>query len=86
MDERRKKRGWRFWTVVAVVLVFVVYPLSIGPWQWLNESGYLTVEASRATFPIYKPLYFLRDSWPNALKSAFDWYINFWRGISTSSH
>jgi len=38
---------------------------------------------SRVTFPLYKPIYFFRDRAPGSLKSALDWYLDFWKGIAS---
>jgi hypothetical protein len=40
MSESRKKPGWVFWTVVAIVLT-VAYPLSIVPVDWLVKRDLL---------------------------------------------
>lgn len=33
--EESKKHGWAFWSVVALLVLLVVYPLSFGPACWI---------------------------------------------------
>jgi hypothetical protein len=61
----------------------LAYPLGVGPLVWLNESGYLTNRVSGLIFPVFKPVFQLRDRLPEWPRSVFDWYLNFWKGIAS---
>jgi hypothetical protein len=76
----RKKPGVAFWASVAVVVVFVAYPLSVGPASWACEHGL----ASEATLePIYAPIFWLIDDPSRPLYDTWvgnliEWYVELW--------
>lgn len=76
-----KKHRLRFLLAMIAGLA-MAYVLGVGPLVWLNESGYLTVPAARRIFPVFSPVFQLRDQLPELPRSAFDWYLNFWKGIA----
>lgn len=81
MGEHKRNRTRR-WLAISAALI-LAYLLGVGPLVWLNESGYLTVSVSRWIFPIFKPVFQLRDRLPGWPKSAFDRYLDFWKGIAS---
>jgi hypothetical protein len=62
---------------IAAGLVFVAYPLSLGPATWLDKSGILPRPAMDALLTIYYPidLMYLQSS---LVAQAVDWYLDFW--------
>ena len=61
----------------AALLVFVIYPLSIGPAVWLQRHGYLGVWLEKAYGVVYGPVSWavVQFEWCRRLA---DWYIAFW--------
>lgn len=73
------------WVGVAAVLVFVVYPLSIGPVALVEEKvlpRYLPpawVEAEVAVTDVfYWPVMWVVRSGPGPVLTGFRWYISLW--------
>ncbi|MBL4886186.1 MAG: hypothetical protein JKY95_16845 [Planctomycetaceae bacterium] len=69
-----KGYGW----IIALVVLLLLYPLSLGPLAWLQMNGYLpesVVVVLGAT--IYAPLGWLVGSneWCGEL---YVWYLSFW--------
>jgi len=64
-------------TLLAGLLVLVVYPLSIGPAVWLQRHGYLEGWPQKAYGIIYGPVSWavVQFEWCRRLA---DWYIAFW--------
>ena len=52
-EPKKQSRAWSDW-VLAVV--FVLYPLSIGPLAFLQGAGVLTPKTHERISPIYAPL------------------------------
>jgi hypothetical protein len=86
MSESRKSR-WRFWTALVVVLAFLLYPLSFGPYFVLYDTAvsrnwwianYLP-RVSAIYGPIWRQLALGR---PGPIQYAIAWYIDFWIGLS----
>jgi hypothetical protein len=74
-----RRERWAKRTAVAMVLVLVVYPLSIGPAGWLNTrvlgpSG----RFNDVCLVIYAPLLILYESGPPALRDALHQYDRLW--------
>jgi hypothetical protein len=74
----RKKPAVAFWaTMVGVAFVFLAYPLSVGPVQWLDDRGRLPNWADNPIAVIYAPLdWIIQHS--DAAHAAADWYIRLW--------
>src|SRR5579872_6401276 len=51
-----RRERWAKWTAVVLIVVFVVYPLSIGPACWLERRGWIP---RRVTDCAYAPLFYL---------------------------
>jgi hypothetical protein len=74
----RKKPGVAFWaTVVAVVVVLVLYPLSWGPALWLQGSGYWP-ERLIWVDHVYDPLRLLLEHSPEPVDDAATHYLLWW--------
>jgi hypothetical protein len=80
-DEPKKRpRAWIGWT--ALVL-FVLYPLSMGPVWWLDDhfgpwgSGIV----SGPQFTAYAPLFWLGERFPS-FGNALHWYVHLWSNIA----
>jgi hypothetical protein len=77
MSEGQKKPGVAFWATVAVVVVLVGYPLSIGPayWVWSNVFGESPASSAVLEY-LYWPIIVACDS--HAVHRAISWWIKFW--------
>jgi hypothetical protein len=75
MSDARKKQS-RAWSVWALVVVFVLYPLSWGPASWWAEP-WCGGERWEIVHTVYSPLERLgsRVKW---LRDPFDWYLSKW--------
>jgi hypothetical protein len=77
MTTSRKKPGVAFWATVLVVVVLVLYPLSVGPAEWLVNSlpeGNFSA-AANAYDVAYCPLWFTAEHC-KPINSALIWYTN----------
>ena len=63
MTEQRKRQGW-LWVFVAIPVLVVAYPLSIGPAIWLADRGYLSEPLIRMLARFYWPLVNLSEQYP----------------------
>ncbi len=72
MEHKPKSRLWILWVAVSVLLVG--YPLSMGPAAWLVTHGYLDYESGRMPF---EPLFQLYDVSKGA-SIWISWYTDFW--------
>ena len=74
-DEPAGRKGLGIFVWVCVLL-FIVYPLSMGPAMKLHEVGLLP----KPVIPlVYKPIIFVSDRVP-LVSSFFDWYfVKIWR-------
>ena len=69
-----KGYGW----IIALAVMLLLYPLSIGPLSWLYENGYLS--ESTGLFlgrTVYAPLSWLIGS-NNWCLELYMWYLSFW--------
>lgn len=82
MEEKRKPRAWICW--VVAVLVFVVYPLSIGPVGALRRRGYVSAEAATVIVVLYTPVGFVVRNSPMPVLRVIEWYLNWWEQIIPS--
>jgi hypothetical protein len=75
-DERKKRRWWR-WVGWTFLVVFVLYPLSIGPafyWRCALSDPFIAIGELDAP---YAPIVWLceRSEIPNGILSK---YLDFW--------
>lgn len=74
----RKKRSVWFWVRITIFLVFVGYPLSIGPFGWLFDHGYLSPFVVDALTCLYAPLRLMARSF-DFIGVFINWYSTFWK-------
>jgi hypothetical protein len=77
MTSDRKKPGVAFWATVALVVVLLGYPLSVGPAYWLQQREIIRFEVF---LTLYKPLWMLAE-WSNAAGSVLNSYIGFFETL-----
>ena len=75
-EPKKRSRAWVWWALVALV---VLYPLSVGPVNWLyqHSEGEWPHRIHRAARLVYFPIDYLTDH----SQTAFDivaWYVSFW--------
>jgi hypothetical protein len=78
MSNDRKKPGIAFWTLVAVVIVLILYPLSLGPACWISckaERGEEFVTA------LYRPILWIANATQPSRQFVF-WYA----GLQSEAH
>jgi len=69
----------RRWPWAAMLLLFAMYVLSIGPIVWLQKNGYLSINSYIAILgTVYLPVLWLYGSKP--LGRVLDWYLSLWVG------
>ncbi len=73
----RKKPGVAFWAVVVVAVMLVIYPLSWGPYIWLDCHSRRGSWVDRVDV-IYSPIELIRDWSPDWAKSKIDAYRRWW--------
>ena len=75
-----RRERWAKWTAVAVVIVFVIYPLSTGPAVWFDSRGMISKERSNRIFgTLYAPvMYVARQS--IVTTRLWAWHAQLWRG------
>jgi hypothetical protein len=78
----RKKPGVAFWATVALVLVLVGYPLSLGPAVWLQTRGMMPKFISDFLMWFYTPLEFVEFADTSETRGPFGralwWYVQLW--------
>jgi hypothetical protein len=79
MTSDRKKPGTAFWATVVVV-VLVVYPLSVGPAEWMRVHGWLSKGDMQALKWFYRPLAWLETKGPEPIGRLLFWYESLWTG------
>ena len=72
----RKKPGVTFWATVVVVVALVGYPLSIGPWFWLNASG-RSLTLVKCMAPVYQPIHWAGEQ-SATVKTWLFAYLSLW--------
>lgn len=73
---------WQKSLLLALLVVLVIYPLSIGPFIWLDDNGYVPASAHRWTVRgVYRPVMYLWQQGPEVCRSFFDWYVWQWSGM-----
>jgi len=79
-EERYKSRAWIWW---AAVLLFVMYPLSIGPAAWIVERAGSDRGEEIITI-LYHPLKLAYER-SELISDAFDWYISLWVDFNSTT-
>ncbi|HEV8066744.1 MAG TPA: hypothetical protein VGP76_03340 [Planctomycetaceae bacterium] len=69
---KRRTRAWIWWTLFVV---FVLYPLSMGPALAITEAAG-PGSATTVFFFLYLPLYSLAEV--PGFGPAFGWYVSLW--------
>jgi len=72
-SDTRYAHSWTWWLFWACFIVFVIYPLSLGPAVRLHNKGIWKPQIRI----LYKPLELAYDSSPNCAK-IIDWYLKLW--------
>ena len=71
--ESSRRTSWSYRSLWACIIVFVLYPFSVGPVMLLADQGVLP----EVVFVIYAPLDSLCNN--SAIAEAFfDWYLDLW--------
>ncbi|MGE3314526.1 MAG: hypothetical protein AB7O26_05365 [Planctomycetaceae bacterium] len=72
-----RQRDRTLLTAVLLLILFVGYPLSLGPVTWLDKSGLVSRPLMNVILSIYYPidLLYLHSS---GVQRALDWYLDFW--------
>jgi hypothetical protein len=73
----RKKPGVAFWATVALVVVLVGYPLSIGPWFWVVTTGRIPISLIWIDHA-YDPLRWIIERSPGSAGELIHSYISLW--------
>ncbi len=74
-QEQKARSG--AWVVVVLLFLLVGYPASIGPVEWLLESGYLPTRSEPALEAFYFPVIIAYENVP-AVERVLDWYVDLW--------
>lgn len=85
----RKKHGWMFWSVVALLVLLVAYPLSFGPVWWYVTKVNYTSPSWQNDRPVtttlltcyWAPFQLCFDSAPEPFAEAFGRYCSLWCDI-----
>jgi len=65
--------------IIAAVWAPIIYVLSVGPFVWLHNRGYLAPAVAELIELPYYPLAWLADNCP-PVRDLLDWYIELWQG------
>jgi hypothetical protein len=72
-EPKKRSRKWIWWTVLAL---FVIYPLSMGPYyRWVTDNRRLYPERSQMFFRVYAPLVWFANTFDSPGK-AMSWYLS----------
>jgi hypothetical protein len=78
MSSDPKKPGVAFWATVVAVVVLVVYPLGIGPIEWLFRHHLLGESVRQVLLIVYLPIIWAHEHGPGVIRRVLDWYMGFW--------
>ena len=72
----RKKPGVAFWATVALVVMLIGYPLSVGPAFWITNRTLLRDSLSwrNACVKLYAPVFMIADT-SDTISDAVSWYM-----------
>lgn len=76
MSAEQKKPGVAFWTIVVLLAVLVLYPLSIGPVFWILVWAGAPQSVLTAVGYYYLPLGIVIGQL-ETIKNTYVWYIEF---------
>jgi hypothetical protein len=79
--DKQKRLLWP-WIVGAMFGLFVLYPLSAGPAEWLLVRMRWPIWWLNTTEFIYAPLFFVLDKCPEWLAESFVDYVIWWRELA----
>src|SRR6476620_5860152 len=77
MPDDRKKPGVAFWATVVLVAALLMYPLSIGPSQWVAWNLPPPRSALAGPHEFYAPIRWVCRKYPKVDRLTF-WYIGLW--------
>jgi hypothetical protein len=80
MNEKRKRIGAAGWTVVALVLLPMLYVLSYGPVTWIVVNGMMPDWTGQGYGDFYVPLACAMAYWPS-FGDLVSSYVRWWIGI-----
>lgn len=83
MSERHKPRVG-FWIAAGLFLVLVVYPLSVGPADWLYFHGFIPKSVSPWFYRFYAPVDWVVVNSPEPICNAFAKYEHFWSNLGST--
>ena len=72
-----RRERWAKWTAVLLLVVFVLYPLSSGPTDWLYFHGYLSKPVAEWLGVFYSPSGFFFRNAPRPIQDAYNRYDEF---------
>jgi hypothetical protein len=75
-ENHRRHHGWAFWTAITLAIVFVVYPLALGPLAMIGKALGEPPWFESAMYPLVLPLRLV----PTPVRDAVLWWIVLWRG------
>lgn len=76
--EDKPRRSTSTWWIVAVIVLLVAYPLSIGPVMWLDRHGYVAEPAIDLLMYFYVPLQIVYEYGPEPLQDLLGGYTDLW--------
>lgn len=79
MDENRKNPSLLVWGIAfLLVLVLVIYPLSVGPCEWLGAHDLIPEYVAPVLQFLYWPLAWIYENSPEPVRKAMEWYLHLW--------
>jgi hypothetical protein len=82
MGNERKRRGWMFWTGIAVVGLIVGYPLSIGPAIALCSLLDMPDWGAKIYNFVYSPIIYFDNHEPRIIGRIFARYVEWCAGMN----
>jgi len=78
---RENESSLPIWATAALALLLIVYPLLMGPAQWLctDSMNRLDGVKGKAFLTAYFPLLFCYQRGPEPLRKAIGAYLSLWR-------
>jgi hypothetical protein len=74
-----RRERWAKWTaVIVIILVFVGYPLSFGPANWLVVNEYVPEWLLQPIEEFYRPLALTSAYAPQPVGNILVWYTKLW--------
>ena len=77
MIDERKPHVWP-WIAALLIVLPVLYVLSIGPMNWLNQRHTMIVDGDLLVNRLYFPVTWVRDRSPKPVRSVYWWYMSQW--------